>query len=240
MNNKGTIMIVFFMLFFSITGLSAEEKSAQEKTHSGIVLSVETKGAYMYIKLKEDNKEVWLAALPINVAEGDKVEYAGGDVMEDFHSKSMNKTFDSIRFVTFIRVANKDSSVKKQAVPDDKYHKNIPKKQETVSIPKSGEIPKAENGKTVKEIFSEREQLKGKEVIVRARVIKVNKNILNKNWITLHDGTGLPPDDKLIATTTDNVNTGDIVTVKGIVKTDMKIGAGYNYKVLIEGAKLIK
>ncbi len=240
MKNKGIITSVFFMLFFSITGPSAEEKLAEEKTHSGIVVYAETKDQYTYIKLKEDNKEVWLAALPINVAEGDKVEYAGGDVMKDFHSKSMNKTFESIRFVTFIRVVNKDSSVKKQAVPGDEYHKNIPGKQDTVSSPKSGEITKAENGKTIKEIFSEREQLKDKEVIVRAKVIKVNKNILNKNWITLHDATGLPPDDKLIATTTDDVNAGDILTVKGIVKTDVNIGAGYNYKVLIEGAKFTK
>ena len=70
--------------------------------------------------------------------------------------------------------------------------------------------------------------------------MKVSKQILGKNWITLQDGTGNPPDNKLVATTLETANIGDIVTKKGIKKTDVSIGSGYNYKVIIEEAVIIK
>jgi hypothetical protein len=39
-------------------------------------------------------------------------------------------------------------------------------------------------------------------------------------------------------TTTDQAKVGDVVTVKGVVRTDRDFGAGYSYKVLIEEATL--
>jgi hypothetical protein len=73
-------------------------------------------------------------------------------------------------------------------------------------------------------------------VLVRARVVKVSANILGKNWITLQDGTGTPPDNKLIATTNEEVETGAIQVVSGMVKANVDIGSGYKYKVVLEEA----
>jgi hypothetical protein len=77
-------------------------------------------------------------------------------------------------------------------------------------------------------------------VTVRAKVMKFNENILGKNWVTLQDGTGVSPDNKLIATTLESVNIGDIITAKGIIRTDVDTGADYKYKVLLEDAKFTK
>lgn len=228
-------VVVFFSLFFAVSGLSAEEKS-----HIGTAIHIQKTGNYTYIKLNEEGKEVWLATFPINVSAGDKVEYMGGILMKDFHSNALNKTFDSILLITRIRVLNGGILMDKQNIPRDEYHKNIPKKEHVLSIPKSGEIVKAENGKTIEEIFSEREQLKDKEIAVRAKVMKVSRNILGKNWVTLRDGTGVSPYDKLLAITSDNVSVDDIHVVKGIVKSDVDIGAGYRYKVILDNAKFTK
>ena len=59
---------------------------------------------------------------------------------------------------------------------------------------------------------------------------------MGKNWITLQDGTGTEPDDRLMATSKDMVEPGSIVVVKGTVKTDVDLGYGYLYKVLLEDA----
>ena len=75
-----------------------------------------------------------------------------------------------------------------------------------------------------------------KEASLNARVIKVSQNIMGKNWITLEDGTGTEPDNKLLATSQELVSPGDIVIAKGIVRTDIDIGSGYKYKVLLEEA----
>jgi hypothetical protein len=41
-------------------------------------------------------------------------------------------------------------------------------------------------------------------------------------------------------TTLDQANVGDVVLVKGVVRTDKDFGSGYSYKVLIEEATLQK
>ncbi len=232
---------LFLILFFIVSVASAEDtKRPDEISYIGTVISTQTAGKYTYIKLDEQGKEVWLATLPLNVSVGDKIEYMGGDVMKDFHSKGLDKTFDSIRFVIRIRVLNENSLKDKKVISDDEYHKSIPGKKQTVSKPKSSEILKAADGKTINEIISERDELKDKEVTLRAKVMKVSKNILGKDWVTLQDGTGVSPEDRLIATTTEAVNTGDVLSVKGTVITDVNFGTGYSYKVMIENAKFTK
>lgn len=247
MNIRKMAVVILFTLFFAASGLSAEDtkdaerpKRPEEKSHIGTVTFTQTAGKYTYIKLDEQGKEVWLAAFPIKVSVGDKVEYIGGILMKDFHSSAMDKTFDFILLVTRMRVLKKDSLKDKQPVPSDEYHKGFSENKSTLSMPKSGEIEKAEGDRTIEEIFSEREQLKDKEVTVRAKVMKVSKNILGKSWVTLHDGTGVSPDNKLIATTLESVNIGDIITAKGIIRTDVNIGTSYKYKVLIEDTKFTK
>jgi hypothetical protein len=73
-------------------------------------------------------------------------------------------------------------------------------------------------------------------VSLNARVIKVNKNIMGKNWVTLQDGTGTEPDHKLLATSQQMVAPGDLVVAKGKVTRDVDLGYGYTYKVLLEEA----
>lgn len=229
------MIVILYIFLFAVLPSSAEEKS-----HTGIVTSTQTAGGYIYIKLDEQGKEIWLATMPINVSAGDKVEYKGGYIMKDFHSKTLNKTFDSILFVTRISVLNGNSLASKQPIQGDEYHKNLAKNKQTLSMPKSGEIEKAEGGKTIKEIFSEKEELKDKVVTIRAKIMKVSKNILGKNWVTLQDGTGVLPDNKLIAIALESVNIGDILIVEGTVKTNVNIGSGYRYKIILEDAKFTK
>ena len=71
---------------------------------------------------------------------------------------------------------------------------------------------------------------------LRARVTKVSANIMDRNWITLQDGTGQAPADKLIATSDTLARVGDVIVVTGIVSTDVDLGSGYRYSVLLEKA----
>ncbi len=220
-------------LFFSASGLRATE--IQSRT--GIVLDIKIASKYIYLKLDEQGEETWLATLKLKVTPGDKIEYLGGDMMKDFHSKTLDRTFDYIRFVTRIRVLNRDNASTDQQMPADKYHGNVSRKEQLVPAPNKGDIARAEGGKTIEELFAERDQLKGKTVILRAEVTKVTRNILGKNWITLQDGTGTAPDDKLTATTSENIHVGGRFIVEGIVRTDVDLGAGYQYKMLLDDAR---
>jgi hypothetical protein len=98
------------------------------------------------------------------------------------------------------------------------------------------------DARTVAEVVTGRAALKGKPVVVHAQVVKVTAGVMGKNWVHLQDGSGKAADGShnVIATTQDTVAVGDVVNAKGTVRTDVNIGAGYSYAVLIEDAALRK
>jgi hypothetical protein len=218
----------------------------KDAIQSGKVTYTKNAGGYTYLKVKEAGKDVWIAAMPMTVAVGDKVEYAGGDTMKDFKSKAMDQTFDSIRFVSRIHVVNKDmpkDDIHKgmAGMPMDDVHKGVkPEAGKVATAPKQGEISKPRGGKTVAELYSEKDKLNGKKVTARAKVMKVSKNILGKNWVTMSDGSGKAPDDKIVVATLETPAIGDVLTASGVLKTNVNLGAGYLYKVVIEDAKFSK
>ncbi len=103
-------------------------------------------------------------------------------------------------------------------------------------------VPKATgpDARTVAEIVAGGPKLKDKAVLVRAKVVKFTPGVMNKNWLHVRDGSGSDKDgtNDLVVTTKDETKVGDVVLVKGVVKTDVQLGAGYSYKVLVEDAKL--
>jgi len=98
-------------------------------------------------------------------------------------------------------------------------------------------IAKAAGGKTVAEVFAEKEQLAGKPVILRGKVVKTNANIMGKNWLHVRDGSGAEGTNDLTVTTTGTLpNVGDTVLLTGPVVLDKDFGMGYQYDVLVEDA----
>ncbi len=85
-------------------------------------------------------------------------------------------------------------------------------------------------------------ELKDKPVLVRGKVVKFTPEVMGKNWIHLRDGTGSAADstNDILVTTKDQTKVGDVVLAKGVVRTDVDLGSGYSYKVLIEEATLRK
>jgi len=230
---------------------SAAEKSTESTTdvpveisYVGTATEVLIAGSYLYLKMDLQGEELWLATNPAypgsKVETGEKLEFSGGVEMRDFKSKSLDRTFDRILFVTKIRKFDTKPIDDFEHVPPDQLHSKYVKEEVQVTAPVKGEIKKAENGRNIEDIFAEKESLKDSKIILQAKVMKVSKNILKKNWITLQDGTGTSPDDIIMATTTELVTPGETVTVNGILKTDIDLGAGYRYKVIIEDAKFTK
>jgi hypothetical protein len=105
-------------------------------------------------------------------------------------------------------------------------------------------LPKATgpDARTVEEVVKGKAALKGKPVLVNAQVVKVTSGVMGKNWVHLQDGSGKAADGThdVIATTQDTVAVGDVVKARGTVRTDVNIGSGYSYAVLIEDAKLAR
>lgn len=100
-------------------------------------------------------------------------------------------------------------------------------------------IARAEGGKTIAEIYSEKAELAGKPVSVRGKVVKVNANIMDRNWIHVRDGSGAEGTNDLTITTTGTPPAvGDTVLVTGPVVLNKDFGMGYEYDVIVEDAEV--
>jgi hypothetical protein len=229
---KLLVFICAYLIFTPVLLAAGQPAAAMPAT--GTVAETMISGGYVYIRLEEQG--TWLAASAFDVSVGDVVQYSGGMEMKEFHSKSLDRTFESIYFVSSASLAGKGDAAKPAAVMPAAQGNKAASVQKSVSFkaPAMGEIKPLQDGKTIAAIFSESADLKEQVVSLNAKVIKVSKNVMGKNWITLQDGTGTEPDNKLLATSQEEVSPGSIVVVKGTVKTDIDLGYGYSYKVLLE------
>jgi hypothetical protein len=210
----------------------------------GKVLETINSGGYTYAKVDEGGNTYWIAGPQTNLTVGSSVSFIEQMVMTDFTSKSLNRTFDQIVFVTAIVPAGapaqpaQGQAAQPQAPVD--AHANCNHDKELTLQPITSEVKVAKNatGYTIEEIYTKKATLKDKNVKLNAKVVKVSKNIMGKDWIHLQDGSGAAGMDDIIATAVNStVQVGDSVTATGTIKTDVDLGYGYNFPVLIEEAK---
>lgn len=100
-------------------------------------------------------------------------------------------------------------------------------------------IARADGGRTIAEVFADKDQLAGQPVVFRGKVVKVNANIMGKNWLHVRDGSGTEGTNDLTVTTTGVLpEIGDTVLVSGAVAVNKDFGMGYQYDILIEDAEV--
>jgi uncharacterized membrane protein len=90
--------------------------------------------------------------------------------------------------------------------------------------------------KTVEALNVEKTQLKGKQVAFKGKVVKVNNNIMKKNFLHIQDGTGKEGTNDVTVTSAQTANEGDVVSIVGKVMLDRDFGSGYTYPLIIEDA----
>lgn len=68
------------------------------------VLETMNSGGYTYVKVDVGSGPVWAAAPEVKVKQGQTVSVPAGMPMANFHSKTLNRTFDVVYFVSKIDV----------------------------------------------------------------------------------------------------------------------------------------
>lgn len=217
---------------------TATPATAAASVTAGQVLETIDVDSYTYIRLATDGQEVWLATSPILVEQGDFVQFAGGMMMQDFHSTSLDRTFDQILFVGHVEPAGSGATAGAltSSIPPGGADPHAGLDLAPVAAENPDFIEAPDGAYSIAEILAEPAKFEGKKINLRAKVIKVNDNIMGKNWVTLQDGTGSAPNDRLTVTTLQTVTVGEERTFTAVVRTDLDLGQGYNYKVLLENA----
>jgi hypothetical protein len=68
------------------------------------VLSTIDAAPYTYLEVSQNKKTLWLAANAVAAKKGDVIRFDDGMTMTNFHSKTLNRTFPSVLFVSRVVV----------------------------------------------------------------------------------------------------------------------------------------
>ena len=212
-------------------------QAVSKAAHQVVAKEVIQTSAYTYMLVSENNEDFWIAVSRMDAHVGEEYYYADALEMREFKSKELSRIFDRIFFV---------QDISGNPVAQHNHVHNQPQaqtmKSKSKSIPtdldESIVIEPVEGGITIGDLYKNGEQYADKKVIVKGKVMKVNKNIMNRNWIHLQDGTSHDGKYDLTLTSDVLVELGTIVTLEGKVSLNKAFGGGYSYELVIEEATI--
>lgn len=203
--------------------------------HEVTLLEILPGGRYMYLKVKEGDREFWLASRNSPVKEGGIYYYREALLTTDFKSEENQKVFDSLYLVTRLVSRNHGLSGDPGAVIRTTQPLTAPMQvpdewRNTPDRTPDGFI-------TISELFKNPGKYEGQYVQIEAQCTKVYRNIMDRNWLHFKDGSAGEID--LVVTSDTLAPVGAVVVIKARVALDKDFGSGYKYKMLLEGGQLI-
>lgn len=225
------LVIVFSSCVKNKNGVGMQENATTNGNKFEVAEVIQANN-YTYLKVKEKLAERWVAVSKQEISVGDVFYYDGAMQMNNFTSKDLDRTFDEIYFI---------SEISKTPIGKKTLGGNMPahtgkvetKKLSTITLKKDeGEI-------TIAEVFAKRVEFTAKEFEIKGVVVKLNKQVMGKNWIHIQDGTDSNGEFDLTITSQDLPEMGDEVTFKGKISVNKDFGSGYRYDVIMEDAVLV-
>lgn len=202
--------------------------STNSSVKKAVVKEVIQGGSYTFLLVNEKNKDYWMAVDKTDTEVDEVIYYDNALLMSNFKSKELDRIFEEILFVENIS----DSPQLKKSMPTDSVHKTRKESEPKEII----NVDPAPGGVTIGELYKNRNDYEGKKVMVRGQVVKINKNIMDRNWIHLRDGTSDEGKSDLTFTSSAKPNVGDVIILEGHVALNKEFGAGYVYPLIVEDA----
>jgi hypothetical protein len=205
----------------------------------GTVLETMNSGGYTYVFMDTGQDQRWVAAMETPVQVGDVVQTDQGMAMSGFTSKTLNRTFNVVYFVSGLQNLSGGTQPPAQASGElPTGHPDISGSgTEAAAV---ADIAAYEEGKDIAYVYANKDDLAGQPVTLRGKVVKYNTGILGWNFIHIQDGSGDAGagSNDLIVTSKAETAVGDVVVLSGTIVLDKDFGAGYSYPVLLEDASI--
>lgn len=205
---------------------------ANPAMHEVKVAEVVQTSNYTYLKVSENGAENWIAVNRQEAAVGEVYYYEQALEMKNFNSKELNRTFETIYFVQGM------SKEPIAAAPETPMGTKAV--QPTLTVKEGISVAPAEGGVSIAVLYADREKYSGKSIKMKGQVVKINEEVMGKNWIHIQDGTKDGENFDLTITTLDKVKVDEVVTFEGTISLKKDFGYGYFYELIMEDAKLIK
>ena len=252
MNYKSILFLSLLLIFltgckrgpetvepFSIAKKTAGTSSTDivdTEIHKINILEVIPASNYVYLKVKEDKDQFWIATEKGEINKDSTYFYREALLKTEFKSKIHDRVFDSIWFVT--KLVTQMHGAKYTSGTFDKTQISKDKKEPV-------DVTSVEDKNISYKIYPEisaflddPNKFEGQAVQLKGKCVKVNSNIMNKNWIHLKDGS--QDDFDLIITTNMSAQEGDIITIQAMVALNKDYGAGYSYDLILENGVILQ
>lgn len=190
----------------------------QDGIHTVTVLESLPTVRYVYLRVREADDEYWIATGKTEVKTGGQYFFRDGLLKVNFESKEYNRIFDRIYLVSALVESDHGNKAEVLNVPSAKSNK-------TGGTQVNGLV-------TIATLMANPRQYSGKLIRLRGQCVKVNANIMGRNWVHLKDGSR--DDFDLVITTNDQISVGQSVIMTGMVATNKDFGSGYHYDILLE------
>ncbi|MFM1879130.1 MAG: hypothetical protein RLZZ241_1996 [Bacteroidota bacterium] len=218
----------------SIQVSSAPASSMGADLHQVVAEEVLEGSRYVFVKVREGVKSKWISTRLREVVPGQMYYYRGGLLKTNFESLEFKRNFDTLYLISSLVDANHSQIAKG-------IGSNLPQAQsapEKVKISTHGEPVNAPLGTiTIAELVKNAAKYEGQTVQVHGTCIKINPNIMQRNWIHLRDGT--QDDYDLVITSVQYIAEGTTLTMSATVTLKKDFGAGYYYDLILENGVLI-
>lgn len=233
-------LVLFFILLLFVSSCIKNQKkqtiatqgTSNEKSFE-VKEVIQTSG-YTYLNVSENSADRWVAATKMEAKPGEKYYYDDALEMNNFHSKELARTFETIYFLNKVSSIPFSMQNKINSMSSNHSGNTGSKQKSEVSLEKEeGEI-------TIAQVFEKRSEFGNKQIKIRGIVVKVNKQVMGKNWIHLQDGTDDNGNFDLTITSQDLPNKGDEATFQGTIILEKDFGAGYYYDVIMEDARMLQ
>lgn len=236
---KVLCLFVFTMVLWSCHSTQPESLiTTDPNVHKVIVLEQIHTSQYTYLLVNEGGDEVWLALPKTEVKIGEVYYYTNAMLMQDFPSKELGRVFDQILFIQGV-----------SETPPDIQPLALPGIQEPAHNPHAENEPHPEvhmevklntdpQAITIATLLSNPEKFAGKKISIQGKVTKFNAQIMGRNWIHIQDGTESDGNADLTITSQEIVQPEQVYTFEGIISVNKDFGAGYQYAIILEDAKV--
>jgi hypothetical protein len=208
------------------------------EVHKVIVKEVIQTSGYTYLRVKEGDREEWLAVVRIPAYAGQEYTYDDAAAMKNFTSKELKRVFKEILFVSKLTLVTKDELDETSSSASTHQGNKMKPGNDQKKKEKIMKMEPVDGGITIAELYKNKNKYSGKTVRIKGEVTKYNANILGKNWIHLEDGTGFSKKSDLTITIDREIKVGDVIVAEGIISLDRDFGSNYFFEVIMENAKV--
>tara|TARA_R110000744_G_scaffold26007_16_gene64188 strand:+ start:1964 stop:2770 length:807 start_codon:yes stop_codon:yes gene_type:complete len=213
------------------------ETSFNEDLHKVVVQDVLPTERYVYLNVKEEgNGQFWIATRKQDAKKGEVYYYRNPLLKTNFESKEYNRVFDTIYLISNLVAQDHSKHMGDLNNSSPKIEQSNMVKEDIPTH--TDKVVEHKGTLKISDLVKDPKKYEGHSIQISGTCVKVNPNIMDRNWLHIQDGS--QNDFDLVVTSNSFVPEGSKITIRAVVSLNRDFGAGYKYDLILENGALVQ